>query len=71
MYLVFDIGGTNMRLAISSDGKTLLETKIVPTPQNFDLGIQAIKQIADEISKGEKIEKTGEFGWGGVGGGPL
>lgn len=57
MYLLFDIGGTNMRIAVSSDGKTLLETKIVPTPQDFEQGIQTIKQIAEEISKGEKIEQ--------------
>lgn len=56
MYLVFDIGGTNMRITISSDGKTLSSTKIVPTPTDFDQGIQALKQVADELSQGQKIE---------------
>lgn len=56
MFLVFDIGGTNMRLATSLDGKTLAATKIVPTPQDFAEGIKVIKQIADELAKEEKIE---------------
>ncbi len=55
MYFVFDIGGTNMRVGISSDKKTLTKTKIIPTPADFDQGIQIIKQIADEFSEGGKI----------------
>lgn len=56
MYLVFDIGGTNMRIAVSADGKTLTNSKIVPTPKDFELGIQTLKQIAEEFSNGAKIE---------------
>lgn len=56
MYLVFDIGGTNMRIGVSSDGETLKETKIVPTPQDFEQGIQALKQVAEDLSHGEKID---------------
>lgn len=66
MFIVFDIGGTNMRVAVSSDGKTLEESKIVPTPENFEQGIQTLKQVANELSKGEKIEGVA----GGVAG-PL
>ncbi|MBU1000723.1 ROK family protein [Patescibacteria group bacterium] len=55
MYLLFDIGGTNMRIGISSNGNTLKETKIVPTPENFEQGIQTLKQISDELSNKEKI----------------
>lgn len=55
MFIVFDIGGTNMRLAVSSDGQTIKESKIVPTPQDFEHGIQTFKQVADELSKGEQI----------------
>lgn len=57
MQLVFDIGGTNLRMAVSSDGKTLLNSKIIPTPQDFDQGIRVIKQTAEELSRGEKITK--------------
>lgn len=56
MYLLFDIGGTKMRIAVSSDGKTLGEPKIIPTMQNFDEGIQIIAQTANELSGGGKIE---------------
>lgn len=56
MFLVFDIGGTNMRIATSSDGKTLTATKTVPTPKDFNQGIQTLKQTADELSSGQKIQ---------------
>lgn len=56
MYLVFDIGGTNMRAAVSSDGQTISQSKTVPTPQDFNEGIQTFKKLSDELSGGEKIE---------------
>lgn len=56
MYLLFDIGGTNIRVAVSSDGKTLSDVKSNLTPQNFNQGIQILKQIADELRGGQKIE---------------
>ncbi|MEK7617322.1 MAG: ROK family protein [Patescibacteria group bacterium] len=56
MYFIFDIGGTKARFATSSDGKNLSEPRIVPTPKDFQEGLQTIKQIADELSKGQKIE---------------
>lgn len=66
MYLVFDIGGTNMRLAVSADGKTLSSVKIVPTPKDFNEGIRIFKQVADELSGEAEIKKIA----GGVAG-PL
>ncbi len=56
MFLLFDIGGTKMRIALSSDGKTIGEPKIIPTTQDFEQAIQNIKQAADEMAHGEKIE---------------
>lgn len=58
MHLVFDIGGTNLRVAVSSDGKTLSAIKVVPTPQDFNEGIRTLKQVSDELSRGQKIEKA-------------
>jgi glucokinase len=55
MYLVFDIGGTNMRVGISPDGSDIKETKSIPTPQNFDEGLGALKQVAKELATGKKI----------------
>lgn len=44
-----------MRVALSSDGQTIANSKIVPTPKDFEQGIRALKQTADELSKVEKI----------------
>ncbi len=56
MYLVFDIGGTNCRIAVSSDGQTITESKIIPTFQDFSQGIQSIKKTGEELLKGEKLD---------------
>jgi len=50
MYLLFDIGGTKMRLAVSVDGKTLHNIQIVPTPDSFDQGINTFKTIASQLN---------------------
>lgn len=63
-YILFDIGGTNMRIALSRDGTTFGEPKIVPTPKDFDAGILAIKNITTELARGEKIDAAG----GGIAG---
>lgn len=55
-----------MRVAVSSDGQAIKESKIVPTPDNFEQGIQTIKQVADELSGGEEIDAVA----GGIAG-PL
>lgn len=47
-----------MRIATSADGKSLAATKIVPTPKDFEEGIQTIKKIADELTSGEKIGRA-------------
>ncbi len=57
MYLLFDIGGTNIRITVS-DGKTVNEPRIVPTPLDFQEGIETIKKIADELSNGQKIKQV-------------
>jgi len=56
MFLVFDIGGTNMRIAKSADGKTLSATKTVLTPQDFNIATQTFKKLSNELSNGQKIE---------------
>jgi glucokinase len=59
MYLLFDIGGTNMRLAFSKDGETFGEPKMIKTPKKFDEAIETFKKLADEVSGGGKIEMVG------------
>lgn len=64
MYILFDIGGTNMRIALSKDGETFEEPKIVSTPKDFDRGMSMIKEIVAEISGGTPIVAAG----GGIAG---
>lgn len=48
-----------MRLAVSPDGKTIAKSKIVPTPEVFEEGIQSIKQVASELLEGKKVDGIG------------
>ena len=56
MYILFDIGATNMRIAASADGKTLDEIRKLPTPKAFEEGIEAFRSAALELAGGERIE---------------
>lgn len=58
MYLLFDIGGTNMRLAVSRTGRRIDRCVIISKPKNFKSGILAIKTTAKELSKGKKYKKV-------------
>ncbi|MDO8504454.1 MAG: ROK family protein [Candidatus Liptonbacteria bacterium] len=57
MFLVFDIGGSKIRLGASRDGLAFAEApKEFETPQNFEEGIALIKKTAGEFAGNEKIE---------------
>ncbi|HEX9721863.1 MAG TPA: ROK family protein [Candidatus Paceibacterota bacterium] len=56
MYILFDIGGTKMRVAASKDGATLSEPKIVETPKDFEQGINTLVAIANECAGNEQIQ---------------
>lgn len=64
MYLLFDIGGTSTRISTSLDGKTLAETKIIPTDKYFEQAAQSITEITEQLTKGQQIEMAA----GGVAG---
>ena len=66
MILLFDIGGTKMRIAVSRDGESFGEPHIEETPKNFDEGMELFKKDAQELCHGEKIKAAG----GGIAG-PL
>ena len=53
MYIVFDIGGTKMRLAASKDGETIGEPVIVKTPQSFDEGVSTFRATVQQLTGGE------------------
>lgn len=57
MYVTFDIGGTKMRVGVSVDLKTFVcDPKIIPTPKEFDEGINTLETIVLNLTKGEKIK---------------
>lgn len=58
MYLLFDIGGTKTRIGVSADGQTISQNKIVSTPEDFNTGIQQLKQIAQELAEGQEITRV-------------
>ena len=55
MYLLFDIGGTNTRIALSKDGRNINEPVIFPTPQDFAVGIEIMKGSAQKLLQGAKV----------------
>lgn len=56
MFLLFDIGGTNMRIAVSEGGKEIDASKSVLTPQDFVEGMRICEKIAKELVGEEHIE---------------
>ena len=67
MYILFDIGGSKMRIAASNDCKTLIgEPRIEKTPKDFNEGMELLSKVADELSEGAVIRAAG----GGIAG-PL
>jgi predicted NBD/HSP70 family sugar kinase len=58
MNIVFDIGGTNMRVA-AVDGEKLGDIKKVPTPQDPKEGIATLVSLAKELAGGRNIDAVG------------
>lgn len=50
-YILFDIGGTKTRVAISEDLKTLGEVISFKTPNHFEKGIDAIVEAVGKLTK--------------------
>lgn len=59
MYILFDIGGTNIRLAIATGGGELSDTKTVPTPQDFNDGVEVFSAFVREYVKDTRIQAAG------------
>lgn len=53
MFLLFDIGGTTTRMAVSFTGDKIDEVKIFPTNHNFIEAMEQMRGVSDEFSKGE------------------
>ncbi len=53
--ILFDIGGTKMRVSLSRDGKTISKTEKLPTPKNFTEGMQFLEKLVGDVSGGEPV----------------
>lgn len=54
-YVLFDVGGTKTRVAISDDLKTLGEHTSFKTPASFTDGLQKLADTANKLAAGKKI----------------
>jgi len=56
MYLLFDIGGSKMRITFSRDGESFEKPFIIETPMEYNEGIQALRDIKLKLVGEEKIK---------------
>jgi predicted NBD/HSP70 family sugar kinase len=56
MLILFDIGGTKMRLSYSKDGETLGDVRIMPRPESFDEATELFIATAKEFAGDDTIE---------------
>ncbi|MFA6338652.1 MAG: ROK family protein [Candidatus Paceibacterota bacterium] len=56
MYIIFDIGGTKMRIASSKDLVTFSEPVFVDTPLNFKDGVDTFLKKVEELTPLEEIK---------------
>jgi predicted NBD/HSP70 family sugar kinase len=62
MKILFDIGGSKMRVSSTVDGETFTDPVINKTPKTAEEGVNLFFETVKEIRKGEKIEGL----WGGI-----
>jgi len=65
MYILFDIGGTKSRFAISQTGESFDDPVMIDTPQNYTNAIVMFDEIVKDLTKGQKI-KAAIGGFAGV-----
>ncbi|KKQ97435.1 MAG: hypothetical protein UT24_C0008G0055 [Candidatus Woesebacteria bacterium GW2011_GWB1_39_12] len=56
MYLLFDIGGTKMRMAVSFDRENLQEVKVVATPRRFEDALKVIENYVS-VADSSRVDK--------------
>ncbi len=56
--ILFDIGGTKTRIALSREEDSFEEPRIVDTPKDFDTAIELIKRNSLELAGGSPIERA-------------
>ncbi len=58
MFLLFDVGGTTTRMAVSQTGDGLDEVKLFPTNHNFDEAMEQMSKVGEELAQGGKYLAT-------------
>lgn len=58
MYIVFDIGGTKMRVAAATNKQTLERTIVLPTPQKYETGLAQLISMARDLAGDAEIEQV-------------
>ncbi|GIW61231.1 MAG: N-acylmannosamine kinase [Patescibacteria group bacterium] len=66
LFVVFDIGGTKIRVSASSDGERIEAPIVIPTPNFFDEGVHVLRESILRLVQGRKISSIA----GGIAG-PL
>lgn len=56
MYLLFDVGGTNSRAAVSNDGVSISGFKVINTVQDFEQGINNLIALGKELTANHHID---------------
>lgn len=56
MYILFDIGGSKMRVAGSHDGKAFCNELALDTPAGYQEGLKLLLDCAEDIAKGSVIK---------------
>lgn len=56
MRVVFDVGGSHLRVGVSADGKTLLQASDSVTPAEPEAAVAMLAEMAGRMGNGEKID---------------
>ncbi len=56
--ILFDIGGTKIRMAYSENGDFFEEPKVVETPKDYEEGKRVFVDTAKELAQGREIKKV-------------
>ena len=59
LYLGLDIGGTQMRAAVSGTDRRILRRAVAPTPVDLDAGLGLLWQLGDDVRRSEPIAGIG------------
>ncbi|TSC85576.1 MAG: glucokinase [Parcubacteria group bacterium Gr01-1014_8] len=63
-FVIFDLGGTNLRIGVSRDGSKVDDMKSVPTPPKFEDGVNTIDSVGKELLGGNTATAVaGGIGW--------